>query len=85
MLIDVLAMQQLQCDPDPGQLFVHRVPIRLGIHALVFTAMRKHHLIHLGLGQLGKIIPLDVSAVYGFKHGSDTIARDAMPRSNGSG
>ena len=36
--VDVLAMEQFQRHPDLGELFMHRVPIRLHEHTLVLAA-----------------------------------------------
>lgn len=50
-------MQQLQRHPDPCQLGVHPGPVRVLEYALADPAAGKQRRIHLGLRQLGDVIP----------------------------
>ena len=64
-LVDVLAMEQLQRHPDPGELTMHRRPVRLRMHALMLPTAREQQLIHRRLVQVGDIVPAHTLPVCG--------------------
>ena len=55
--IHILPVQQLQSDPDPGELAVHQHPVRLGVNTVMHTPPREQAGIHLHLVQACDIVP----------------------------
>ena len=83
--VDVLAMQQLQRHPDPRELPVHPLPVRLRVNALMLAASREQPRIHVGFLEVGDVVPADpfpVSGVDDRRHtgAGHALRRDLPPR-----
>ncbi len=77
-LVDVLAMEQLQRHPDPGELTMNRRPVRLRMHALILPTAREQTGIHRGLVQVGHIVPADTLPVGGLDHRGQAMTRHPL-------
>ncbi len=78
--VDVLAVQQLQRHPDPGELAMHLLPVRLPVNALVLTAPGEQPRIHLRLLEIGNVVPADPFPVGGIEHRRHRVPRHALRR-----
>lgn len=71
-------MQQLQRDPDPGQLPVHLDPVMLDEHALAHATAGKQQRIDFGLGSLAQIVPVGTEPVGGLDDVRDAVPGDSL-------
>lgn len=87
--VEVLGVEQFQCDAHTGELGMRYRPVRLRVHALVFTSAREQQRIHRVIILLRDIVPTHALAVGGREYredapaghgmrGSDRTAREAL-------
>src|SRR5699024_11875794 len=76
--VAVLAMQQLQRDPDLRELAVDLVPARLGIDAVVLSPAGEEPRIHLGIRHPGDIVVADPYRVRGRDDRVHRVSRHAL-------
>lgn len=66
-VVGVFGVQQLQCDSDSGEFFVHAVPVGLGKDAVMLSPSREQQLVDFVIGTVGDVIPGQVGGVGGIE------------------
>ena len=76
--VDVLAVEQLQRHPDPRELPMGLVPVRLRMNTLMLTPPREQPRIHLRVIEIGDSVVVDALPIGGIEHRDHRMPRHAL-------